>query len=188
MPWRYRLIVLLCILCSGCARAHYQRTHAGTLKGKLVVEWMEPDLFLFRRDPKDPLTFTRSDGTRIEPQAMLTDGGSIPRPMWVFRNYSPWGYGPAFVIHDWLFHVENCQLAGYDSWTLDGAATVMSEVMKTLMENPKFKYGDQISMYSMYLAVRSPPARAAWEHGKCLEPPSDSADYWRPSLKFVVQY
>jgi hypothetical protein len=92
---------------SGCASSHYKHTAAGTLKGTVVVEWYKPDLFKYRPDTTDPLTFTRRKGTVIQPGLMLTDGGSIPRVFWVLRNYSPWGYGPAFIVHDWLFsHAE----------------------------------------------------------------------------------
>lgn len=188
MRFRSGLAVVLCALCLACAQSHYASIHSGILKGRLVVEWMQPELFLFRPDATSPLTFTRANGTVIRPQRMLTDGGSIPRPVQALRNYSPWGYGPAFVMHDWLFHVQNCRLPGWKDWTVDEAATVMSEVMKTMMESPKFNYGDRQTVYAMYLAVKSPPARAAWNNGQCLQPPSETADTWRPTAKFVVEF
>jgi hypothetical protein len=98
---------------------------------------------------------------------MPTDGGSIPRAFWVFKNYSPWGYGPAFVAHDWLFHIKNCNLKGYKPYDLKDAAMVMSEIVKTLMESPGFDYGSKTLMYLMYEAVQTPPAVEAWEHGTC---------------------
>jgi hypothetical protein len=57
----------------------------------LLVEWIGPDRFILRPDP-DPtqrLTFTRANGDVITPREMYTDGGSIPRPLWVFRGLSP---------------------------------------------------------------------------------------------------
>jgi len=107
---------------------------------------------------------------------MYTDGGSIPRAFWVFRNYSPWGYGPAFIIHDWLFHMQNCKLGEYQDYTLKDAATAMSEVMRILMETPDFNYGSKTSMYLMYEAVQTAPAREAWDHGKCITPDILSVD------------
>jgi hypothetical protein len=74
------------------------------------VEWRKPDLFVYRPDTTQPLVFVRKTGDTITPGLMFTGGGSIPHPFWVLRNYSPWGYGPA---------------------SIEDAATIMSEVMKT---------------------------------------------------------
>ena len=158
------------------ARSHFARTSSGVLTGSLTVRWYRPDLFVYTPEATAPLRFTRSTGETIQPLEMYTDGGSIPRVLWVFRNYSPWGYGPAFVIHDWLFHVNNCHLPGYPAYSLGDAAKVMSEVMKTLMRKPGFDYGSALSMYLMYLAVRSPPAQSAWDHGRCLQAPVAAPD------------
>jgi hypothetical protein len=149
---------------------------------------MEPDKFLFLPKEGNPLTFKRSDGQMIQPGLMYTDGGSIPRPLRALKNYSPWGYGPAFVVHDWLFHVQNCQLTGWQDWTLKDAATVMSEVMKTMMESPAFNYGDKTTVYLMYEAVQTPPAQKAWSSRVCDQPPSPAADSWRPSVRFEISF
>jgi hypothetical protein len=101
---------------------------------------------------------------------MFTDGGSIPRPFWVLRNYSPWGYGPAFIVHDWLFRMQNCKVPGYEKYSIEDAATIMSEVMKTMMESPGFDYGSKTTVYLMYEAVQTAPAREAWNHGRCVTP------------------
>ncbi len=159
-----------------CAARHFRRTRAGVLSGTLTISWYRPDLFVYTPDALSPLTFTRGSGRRIVPERMYTDGGSIPRPLWLFRNYSPWGYGPAFVIHDWLFHVHACKLAGYEAWSLREAAQVMSEVIKTLLQTPGFDYGSRISMYLMYLAVQTAPAGAAWDFGRCLQAPLAQAE------------
>src|SRR5262245_53900835 len=86
----------------------YQKLKVGKLEGKVTVQWLEPNVFLFIPDAERPLTFTRSNGEKIQPGRLITDGGSIPRPMWVFRNYSPWGYAPAFIVHDWIFYTKHC--------------------------------------------------------------------------------
>ena len=132
--------------------------------------WVGPDQFVFEKDPNDPLYFQRSNGERIVPETIYTDGGSIPRPMWVFRNYSPWGYGPAFVIHDWLFSTHYCRTPGYEKYTVKAAAEVMAECQKTLMETGKAPKSP-MAMYLMYLAVSSPVAERAWETGTCTLPP-----------------
>lgn len=177
--------VLPLVLCS-CAARHYAETPAGALHGKVTIEWYKPNLFVFHPDSSRPFSFTRHNGVKIEPGEMYTDGGSIPREFWVFRNYSPWGYGPAFVIHDWLFHQHNCNLPGYELYTIKDAAGVMSEVMKTLMETPGFNYGSKSSMYLMYEAVQTPPAIAAWEHGQCQKPSPAELAPANPAAVFVV--
>lgn len=187
---RLFLPVFLGIACSGCgASHHYKQTNTGqSLSGSLVVEWMEPDYWLYTPSKSNPLTFVRADGTVITPQKMFTDGGSIPRPLWVMKNYSPWGYGPAFIIHDWLFHMQDCGLAGWEDWTVEEAAMVMSEVMKTMMETPNFDFGDKTTVYLMYEAVQSPPARAAWSDRDCRELPSVMSDFWRPTQRFEIAF
>jgi Protein of unknown function (DUF1353) len=185
---RLLLTLSLSLILTSCARYHYEHIKAGTLTGRVIIEWMEPDLFLFRPDEKRPLTFIRANGDKIQPGRMLTDGGSIPRPVQALKNYSPWGYGPAFVIHDWLFFMQYCRLSGWEKYTLDDAADIMSEVMKTMMESPKFNYGDATTVYTMYEAVRSPWAQTAWKSRKCPALPSEDSDSWRPTARFVIDY
>ena len=117
---------------------------------------------------------------------MYTDGGSVPRPFWILRNYSPWGYGPAFIVHDWLFHEQNCKEGDYQNYSVKEAAKIMSEVMKTLMESPNFRYGSKSSMYAMYEAVQTTPAVDAWEHGKCVKP-GEIQIKRTPDATFVVE-
>ncbi len=181
------LLAALAVLVSGCAGLHYQRTESGNLSGRLIVEWREPDLFVFLPDSERPLTFVRKGGDTIRPGEMFTDGGSIPRSFWAFRNFSPWGYGPAFIVHDWLFHAHNCKLPGYEKYSLGESATIMSEVMKTMMESPGFDYGSETAVYLMYEAVQTAPARDAWNDGKCIAPGA-RAVVTPPDQVFVVEF
>jgi len=82
-------ILAIVLLTSGCAKKHYSDVDTGTLKGKLLVEWYDNDKFIFIPDEADPLRFTRQSGVEIQPGKMYTDGGSIPRPLWALKNYSP---------------------------------------------------------------------------------------------------
>jgi hypothetical protein len=169
-----RLLGVLCasFLVSACATAgDYESIPVGKLEGKLIVQWLEPDKFLFLPDEKKPLRFTRKDGTTVQPGRMLTDGGSIPRPIWILRNYSPWGYAPAFIVHDWLFEMKHCTIPGYEKYTYRDAASVMAEVMKTMMENKRVEV-DKATLMSMHLAVSSPIAAKFWNEGTCVPPPS----------------
>jgi hypothetical protein len=175
-------------LVSGCATLHYRRTETGELRGRVTVEWRKPDLFSYRPDVDQPLLFVRKTGEEIKPGLMFTDGGSIPRAFWVLKNYSPWGYGPAFVIHDWLFHMQNCKLPGYENYSVGKAATVMSEVMKTMMESPGFDYGSKTTMYLMYEAVQTQPAREAWNEGRCVTPERELRALSAPDAVFVIEF
>lgn len=186
---RIAVLILVVLTSTGCATRHYDRTSEGkSLNGTIVVEWQAPDEWLYTPKEGDPLTFVREDGTVIRPGKMFTDGGSIPRPLWALKNFSPWGYGPAFVVHDWLFHMQDCQLEGWSDWTLEEAALVMSEVMKTMMEDPTFNYGDKATVYLMYKAVKSDFARAAWTDRNCKEPPSITTESWQPTHRIEVSF
>lgn len=166
--------------------ASYEDFHVGSLKGKLVVQWWEPDKFVFLPDKDDPLTFKRSDGETITPGRMFTDGGSIPRPLWIFRQYSPWGYAPAFIVHDWLFHMKQCGLPGNDKYNYEIAATVMAEVMKTMMETKKVDVA-KLTLLAMYEAVDSNVAKTYWDTGKCELPPTGLATK-KPLYEFKLSF
>jgi hypothetical protein len=151
--------------------ASYDSFQIGKLDGKLIVQWIEPDLFVFLPDTTKPLSFTRSNGEMITPGRMLTDGGSIPRPLWILRSYSPWGYAPAFIIHDWLFAMKHCQISGFEKYTYEDAASVLAEVMKTMMETKRVEV-DKLTLVSMHAAVSSFIAKDLWDNGKCTPPPA----------------
>lgn len=181
--WHVSMLAAVVLLC-GCSTLHYDRTQPGELKGKLTVEWVRPDKFVFRPDKDRPLTFIRHNQDVITPGLMYTDGGSIPRPLWAIRNYSPWGYAPAYIIHDWLFHVKNCQLPGHEKLTLEESAWVLSEVMKTLME----KQGrDELTLYAVFEGVNSPIASNVFNAGDCVEAPSGLIG-GAPALQYVIEF
>lgn len=174
---------------AGCGPSrHYDRVKTGELSGDLIVQWMKPDKFLFLPDESNPLTFRRFDDEVIVPPKMFTDGGSIPRPIRALKNYSPWGYAPAFIVHDYIFVMQDCQWPGYDQYTIEDAAMIMSEVMKTMMEDPSFDYGDKTAVYMMYHAVKSPLAQKAWDDHHCPDIPDPAADDWIPSMTFEVSF
>lgn len=162
------MVLMLTALLGGCASQHYEQTVPGELKGDLIVRWHKPNKFVYLPDEDNPLRFTRgTDGDVLQPEEMETDGGSVPRQFWVLKNFSPWGYGPAFVIHDWLFRMQHCQLPGHERYDLETAAVIMSEVMRTLIDDPDFNYGSKSSMYLMHEAVKTPVARLTWESRDC---------------------
>lgn len=132
-----------------------------------MVQWIEADQFVFVPDTEKPLTFTRHNREAITPGAMYTDGGSIPRALWALRSYSPWGYAPAYIVHDWLFEMKHCALPGHERYDVDEAAWVLAEVIKTMLEKEGPQPTDKLALYSIFEAVRSPIAADLWAHGDC---------------------
>lgn len=101
---------------------------------------------------------------------MYTDGGSIPRIFWWVPGYSPWGIGPAYIIHDWLFAAHHCSAAGYEQVHLEDSARILGEAIKTLMEThavPK----DETVFFNVVEAVKSSIAEHIWDSGGCDLPP-----------------
>jgi Protein of unknown function (DUF1353) len=163
------ILLLLYVSLKDSVGASYTNFKSGTLKGKLIVQWQEPDKFIFLPDKTNPLTFERSNGDIITPGRMITDGGSIPRPLWILRSYSPWGYAPAFIIHDWLFVMKHCAIAGHVNYDHKVAAQIMAETMKTMMEKNKVPQ-DKLTLLSMHAAVSSDIAKKHWDAGQCTPP------------------
>lgn len=179
------LSVALLVSCSSLRANNYADIRAGTLQGKLIVQWIEPDLFLFLPDNTNPLTFTRANGEKIQPGRMLTDGGSIPRPMWALRNYSPWGYAPAFIVHDWLFFTKRCKIKGYEGHTLESSADVLAEIIKTMMESGKAER-DPGTVSVMRAGVTSVFAKKYWDSDLCIPPPP--AFNRVPAMEYTIEF
>lgn len=178
---------------TGCASIHYASTEtgklSGKLSGKLTVQWIKPDEFIFIPDKEKPLTFERHNKDTITPGVMHTDGGSIPQPLRSIKNYSPWGYAPAFIIHDWLFEMKHCNIPGGEKYTYHEAATIMSEIIKTMMESGNRVSKNKLTMYSMHKAVDSKIAANLWNNGKCDQPTSHSiTNSTTPLMEYTIEY
>jgi hypothetical protein len=167
------------VLCTSCSTLDYDKIPVGELHGKLTLEWVGPDQFIYRPDAQDPFYFKRANGEIIKPRSVFTDGGSIPRHLWAFRGYSPWGFGSAYIAHDWLFSAHHCGYPEANNQTVFTAADVLSECIKTLMERDKNK-PESLRNPSLLLtidqAVRSKIAQDLWNSGKCIVPPSNSPE------------
>lgn len=113
-----RLALLFPLLLAACGWVDYDNLPEGEIQGTLLVMWVDEGSddhgdgrFLFIPDPDDPLRLIRGAGatpTEIRPEMIYTDGGSIPKAAQLFRGFSPWGYAPAYMIHDWLFVARHC--------------------------------------------------------------------------------
>lgn len=127
--WRMLLVIFFGL--SACSTVNYSRIEPGKFSGALTLLWVGESqkgrgdgTFVFVPN-KTPLSFARSDPRAtvptLTPQIMYTDGGSIPRLAQVLNGFSPWGYAPAYMVHDWLFVARKC--------LNDGAATPEEEII-----------------------------------------------------------
>ncbi len=184
----------LLALVAGCGHVDYDRAPVGRFDGSLFVMWVGEGgsqgdgAFVYVPAPVRALSFSRVDakGERqvIRPRMMYTDGGSIPRVGQVFKGLSPWGYAPAYMIHDWLFRARQCltdgkadkaerQVAGI---TFQESAEIIAEAIKTLQHEGRVAR-DDIAPRVISNAVAGPAARRAWEKaGACAVPRVSEAD------------
>ena len=122
------------------------------------LAWREPDWFELVPKRTVPFRFVRASGETIEPRRMFTDGGSIPRVLWPIRSLSPWGYAPAFLVHDWEFDLHHC---GRTPKSFDEVRDTMMEAVKTLMETGVCPL-DRIAFRAIQGGIDSPVARIVW--------------------------
>lgn len=166
---RARAIALfMSLLVAGCGQVFYMQTPTGAFAGRLTVEWIEPNVFIYRPDPKEPLIYTTSDGRKIQPRAMYTDAGSIPRLFWSSPGLGPWDFAPGYIIHDWLFEQHHCKEGDWQSVDFKRSAQVLAEAMKTQMV--KSEQPDPTIVWAVYEAVSSDIARNLWDTGECKPP------------------
>lgn len=154
--------------------ALFDRLSVGEMKGLPSVTWVGMDQFIYQPDPVEPFQYITSstfDHRRIQPGPMPTDGGSIPRVLRGFTQFSSWGYAPAFMIHDWMFHTRGHGEDVQKPWTFEESALVMAEIMKTLMvagyvdhagQRQKLGKAEDV-LYCMFVAVSSTVARRSWD-------------------------
>ena len=167
----------------------YEALKPGTFEGSLFVMWVGEGgpagagEFVYVPSPERPLTFRRTAGAAgsvevIRPGLMYTDGGSIPRLGQVFEGFAPWGYAPAYMVHDWLFEARHCLRDGLDDGTytdLAGVgfteqAAILGEAIKTLIAENRVKPND-VAPAVITAALQSETARALWDReGVCRVP------------------
>jgi hypothetical protein len=140
---------------------HYDACKGGTLINvkNIRLRWVRPDWFEYIPMSK-PFAFKRRSGELIEPKRMITDGGSIPRVAWVLKGLSPWGFVPAYIVHDWLCDRHYC---GDTTFTFQAASDTMLEVIKTLMEEDICER-DPLVFEEIQAVMHSPAAKRAWDN------------------------
>ncbi|WP_105433020.1 DUF1353 domain-containing protein [Neorhizobium sp. T6_25] len=123
------------------------------------LSWIGPDSFLFHHTPSEAFRFVRRNGEIIVPENMFTDGGTIPKLLWQFHGLSPWGYAPAFLVHDWEFEAHHC---GLSPKSFEEARDTLTEGIKTLMEMGLCEKSPLI-LSTIYEGVNSFVARRIWD-------------------------
>lgn len=169
--WRRQSLALaaLVVTLSGCMSLPYRQTAAARFTGALDVRWVAADQFLFMPNPDEPLTLLRRAAAPIRPGPMLTDGGSIPRFLWGVKGFSPWGYAPAYIVHDWVFQAHHCGVQPDGALSFEDSVAVMAESLKAVMEaSPEVR--NDFVFESVVNSVASPIARRLWERGTCRLP------------------
>lgn len=177
--------LLLLLLGTGCAtKATSDPNDPGKVSGYLMVFWDGEDNFIYYPYYEDPLVYTlpkhlaaRVKFDTIRPGAMYTDGGSIPNAVRGWAGFSPWGYGPAYIVHDWLFIAQHCiqtkQVGRIDEKDAEEArkvekvdfqlsADLLASVIQALVAQkkvPKRNFAPE----AIYTAVNSGIAKNLWD-------------------------
>src|SRR5205823_9589932 len=76
---------------------------------------------------------------------------------------SPWAFGPAYIIHDWLFAVHRCHYPAppeIQAITFEQSAQVLAEVGKSLVDAQLI---DDNKLEAIVWAIQTKYARDLWE-------------------------
>lgn len=191
-----RLALGSLLLAAGCATIDYDSVDRGRFQGSAIVVWVGPgdrDIlgdgkFLYVPVRGRELVFTRPSSSdpsggsgRIQPEAFYTDGGSIPRSVQWLRGFNAWGYGPAYIIHDWLFVARKClndaetdgdlitdEMRKISKVTFRESALIMAETIRTLVDDYDIGGGNEVSGPTISNVTAGPISYDLWtEKGKC---------------------
>jgi hypothetical protein len=179
---------------TACGPNIYDKAEPGKFTGRIYLMWIDDGgdsgsgTFVFVPVPGQELTFKRQNPAatvkEIKPEMMYTDGGSVPRVAQAFKGFSPWGYAPAYMVHDWLFIARNCITDGTPigrepdiaGMKFEESAEVMAEAIKTLVEQNMVKEND-VSEAIIPSVVGGPITRGLWEkEGACEDRRVSEAD------------
>ena len=142
----------------------------GQIVDRFRIDWEKPDSFIYRKDANPGFRFVRHNGEIIEPETILTDGGSVPRILWAREGYSPWTYGPAYLIHDWIYEAHRRDMPAAKTadgtpitYTKEQADWIMAEVIKAQMEK---ETAEQNQKPGGILEAQNPATQQALSPGK----------------------
>jgi Protein of unknown function (DUF1353) len=149
----------------------------GILTGELALAWDNGLQFVAYPVEGNELAYALPKGHRlaailgkIKPELMYTDGGSIPRAFWSFDGLSPWEYGPAFIIHDWMFNQHYCKKDAYPV-TLAEANDILLDAMILLDAQVTARHRkpahNTAEVRQLIDGAVTNFSAAAWNNGKC---------------------
>lgn len=180
-----RLLLMFCTLMAACGQVDYDAAPVGRFDGTLFVMWIDEGgragdgRFVYVPNPRDPLRLTRAAGQGsvqvIQPEMMYTDGGSVPRAGQLFNGLNPWGYAPAYMVHDWIFVARHCLTDGTPTkreetiaaMTFQESAEVIAEAIKTLIASGRVREND-VAPRVIAGAVAGPVSYDRWTvEGAC---------------------
>lgn len=171
---------LVCAALTACGHVDYRTDADGHFSGDLFVMWVGEGgasgdgTFVFVPNRNNPLTFTWTDAENnkqvVQPEMMYTDGGSIPKFAQVFNGFGPWGYAPAYMIHDWLYMARHCNVDGTPTEaearvaaiTFQESAEILNASINALVASGRVKRND-VATGVISGAVAGPIARARWD-------------------------
>jgi hypothetical protein len=151
----------------------------------LMVFWVGEDNFVYYPAKNNPLTYhlpaslqSRLGGIKsIRPGLHYNDGGSIPRFVRGLAGFSPWGYGPAYAVHDWLFAAHHCietgqrdrldkrdevETAKVEQVDFPASADILAGVISALVVEDRVPKRP-LAPGAIYTAVDSVVAKNIWE-------------------------
>lgn len=163
MATMWHIVVVSACITVGCAGFQDYEVGEGQLQGRVLVEWRKEDGFIYRASD-NPVKFRASFmKVDIVPEDMYTDGGSVPRVFWSVPGLSPWGLGPAYIIHDWIFEVHRCNRDAppeVREITFEQSALILAEVGRALVEAELIEHN---LLPQIVWAVRTKYARNLWD-------------------------
>jgi len=132
----------------------------GHLSGECITRWNGKDRWDYV--PYVPLTFVRGNGEVIVlNRTFPTDYGTLFLLLQIVSNISRTAYGPAFVIHDDIWHFRGTPFCKYN---FEESNIILAECMKTMMEM-KLVETRYLDIVTVYAGVQSLPARLKWNRG-----------------------
>ncbi|PLX41382.1 MAG: hypothetical protein C0605_05670 [Hyphomicrobiales bacterium] len=166
------------LLTAYLADRFYNSLGIGEYANTPTVRWNGFDLennrprFIFLPDKTNAFSYRTATGRTITPGLMNTDGGSVPLILHPIPKFSAWGYGPGYIIHDWIFIAHKCGTAPDNNISFKDSAIILAEALKTLMVVGFDDYDgarrmmpkSEDALYLIYLAVRSKIAEGLWRN------------------------
>lgn len=146
------LSLICCSFVSACGNVDPAQVARGEFDGDVTLVWVHGNdtsnigdgLFIYLPIPGRKLEFSRgqsvwlSEGSNhIVPPAFYTDGGSVPRILQASNGFNAWAYGPAYVIHDWVFVARKCLTDIEDEVVEIADKALLKEIKK--IENMSFQ-------------------------------------------------